>query len=73
MMGGNVAYGHATLVEDLLGHDALPQFELLFAWGKPMLLDPSYQAHLGAQKPPTLAELRAALITHYPQVGPIFA
>ena len=63
----------ATLVESLLGHEVLREFEPLFAWGKAMLLDTSYQAHPGAQKPPTLAELRAALIAHYPQVGPIFA
>jgi hypothetical protein len=46
----------------------------VLAWGKPMLLDTSYRARpTTPQAPPTLAQLHAALIAQYPQVGPIFA
>jgi 5-methylthioadenosine/S-adenosylhomocysteine deaminase len=73
MIGGDVAYGHTPVIESLLGHDALARFESLFAWGKPMALDTGYQARPTATRPPQLAELRSDLISHYPQVGPIFA
>jgi 5-methylthioadenosine/S-adenosylhomocysteine deaminase len=73
MIGGDVAYGHTPVVEALLGGDALAHFEPLTAWGKPMQLDTGYQARPGADRPPTLTQLRSDLIAHYPQVGPIFA
>jgi hypothetical protein len=38
-----------------------------------MLLDTSHRAHPSGPQPPTLTQLRADLIAHYPQVGPIFA
>ncbi len=43
------------------------------AWGRPMLLDTAYAVGPPGGTPPTLAELRAALIANYPPVGPIFA
>jgi cytosine/adenosine deaminase-related metal-dependent hydrolase len=73
MIGGDIAYGHAPVVQDLLGADAVGGFEALIAWGKRMLLDTGYQAHPGGDRPPKLGDLYAALIEHYPQVGPIFA
>jgi cytosine/adenosine deaminase-related metal-dependent hydrolase len=73
MIGGDIAYGHRPVVASLLGDAALAGFEAIPAWGKPMVLDTGYQAHPGAQKPPTLTQLRADLIANYPQVGPIFA
>jgi cytosine/adenosine deaminase-related metal-dependent hydrolase len=73
MIGGDVAYGHTPVVTSLLGQDALAHFEALTAWGKPMQLDTGYQARPGPDRPPTLAQLRSDLISHYPQVGPIFA
>ena len=73
MIGGDVAYGSADLVQTLVGTDLATGYEPQLAWGKPMLLDNRYQAHPGAEKMPTLAELRAALIKAYPQVGPIYA
>jgi 5-methylthioadenosine/S-adenosylhomocysteine deaminase len=73
MIGGDVAYGRADLVETVVGKDLAARYEPQLAWGKPMLLDNSYEAHPGAEKMPTLAALRAALIKAYPQVGPIYA
>lgn len=73
MIGGDVAYGRRGLVEALLGPAATGRFESQLAWGEPMLLDTSYEAHPGADKVPTLTDLRAALIEQYPQVGPIWA
>jgi hypothetical protein len=73
MIGGDVAYGRANLVETVVGKDLAARYEPQLAWGKPMLLDNSYEAHPGAEKMPTLTELRAALIKTYPQVGPIYA
>jgi 5-methylthioadenosine/S-adenosylhomocysteine deaminase len=73
MIGGDVAYGHSTVIEALLGADALAHFEALTAWGKPMRLDTSFQAHPDGETTPTLQELRSALIAQYPAVGPIFA
>jgi cytosine/adenosine deaminase-related metal-dependent hydrolase len=73
MIGGDVAYGRADLVEAVVGKDLAAGYEPQLAWGKPMLLDNSYVAHPGAQRMPKLGELRAALINAYPQVGPIYA
>jgi len=75
MIGGDVAYGFAPLVNKLIDASEIGHFEPLIAWGKPMLLDTGYQAHAkdGAPPPPRLSELRADLIKQFPQVGPIFA
>jgi cytosine/adenosine deaminase-related metal-dependent hydrolase len=75
MIGGDIAYGHSTLVGAMFDHDddALAHFELQLAWGKPMLLDTSYQGHPKGDSPPPLSTLRADLIKAFPQVGPIFA
>ena len=71
VVDGDLAYGRADWIVELTGDpDGL---ERLVAWGKPMLLDTSYRAHPSGPQPPTLAQLRADLIAHYPQVGPIFA
>ncbi|MFD8495815.1 amidohydrolase family protein [Amycolatopsis sp. NPDC059657] len=72
-IGGDIAYGHRDLVKELVGHEAAGEFEELFAWGRPMLLDTGYQAHPDDTRPPRLSELRSDLIEAYPQVGPIFA
>jgi cytosine/adenosine deaminase-related metal-dependent hydrolase len=73
MIGGDVAYGEATLVGQMFDGAQLEKFEDLFAWGKPMKLDTSYQGHPKGDSPPPLSTLRADLIKAYPQVGPIFA
>ena len=41
--------------------------------GPPMELWEWFEEHPDGERIPTLAELRAALIAAYPQVGPIFA
>jgi cytosine/adenosine deaminase-related metal-dependent hydrolase len=71
VVDGDLAYGRADWIAELTG--AAEGLEPLVAWGKPMLLDTSHRAHPSGPQPPTLAQLRADLITHYPQVGPIFA
>ena len=73
MVDGDLAYGRAdwmTTLTDPADHDHL---ERVIAWGQEMLLDTSYMARPTTEEPPTLAELRAALIHSYPPVGPIFA
>jgi hypothetical protein len=73
MIGGDVAYGNARLVGQMFDDAALSHFEELYAWGKQMLLDTSYQGHPKGDSPPPLSTLRADLIEAFPQVGPIFA
>jgi cytosine/adenosine deaminase-related metal-dependent hydrolase len=78
VLGGDVAYGRASWVRRLAGvknaTDPDPgRSERLVAWGKTVLVDTSYSVRTAATAPPRLADLRAALIARYPQVGPIFA
>jgi cytosine/adenosine deaminase-related metal-dependent hydrolase len=74
MVDGDLAYGRADWLSALTDPADQDRFEPLLAWAKPMLLDTSYRAHpTGPAAPPTLAQLRADLITHHPPVGPIFA
>ena len=67
---GDLAYGRPDWMSSL-GVDGV--LEPVLAWGKPMALDTSYSVGPSPSPPPRLAELRAALIERYPQVGPIFA
>jgi 5-methylthioadenosine/S-adenosylhomocysteine deaminase len=74
MVDGDLAYGRADWLSDLVDPADRDRLEPVLAWGSPVLLDTSFRARpTSPQPPPTLAELRAALIAHYPQVGPIFA
>jgi 5-methylthioadenosine/S-adenosylhomocysteine deaminase len=76
MIDGDLAYGREEWLTGAQGLSDPAQvggLEPLIAWGKRMVLDTSYQAKPGSQKPPRLSKLRADLIKHYPQVGPIFA
>lgn len=74
MVDGDLAYGRADWLSALVDPADRDRLEPVVAWGTPMLLDTSYRARpTSPHLPPTLAELRAALIAHYPQVGPIFA
>jgi 5-methylthioadenosine/S-adenosylhomocysteine deaminase len=78
VLGGDVAYGRAAWVRKLAGvtNDTDPdpgQTERLVAWGRSVLVDTSYSVKTPASPAPRLADLRAALIARYPQVGPIFA
>ena len=71
---GDLAYGRADWIRDLARPDDVGRLEPVIAWGTEMLLDTTYAVSdaAGDAPPPTLADLRAALIAHYPQVGPIF-
>jgi 5-methylthioadenosine/S-adenosylhomocysteine deaminase len=73
MVDGDLAYGRADWLEDLTDPGDRDRLEPLLAWGQPMLLDTSYTAVATEEEQPKLAQLRAALIGEYPQVGPIFA
>jgi 5-methylthioadenosine/S-adenosylhomocysteine deaminase len=74
MIDGDLAYGREDLVTDLVDPADRGRLEQVLAWGKPMLLDTSFRVlPASPQLPPTMAQLRAALIAQYPQVGPIFA
>jgi 5-methylthioadenosine/S-adenosylhomocysteine deaminase len=73
MIEGDLAYGRADWLFELTDAGNHENFEPLFAWGKPMMLDTSYSARPGVGPSPTLSKVRADLIKEYPQVGPIFA
>jgi hypothetical protein len=73
LIDGDLAYGRADWMTALAAEPKRPTLEPLVAWGKPMVLDASYQDRHTEHPPLTLAELRAALIAQYPRIGPIFA
>lgn len=73
MIDGDLAYGSEKRMKELANPDQVAGLEPVIAWGKRMLLDTSYQARPGAEKPPKLAQLRAELIDKYKPLGPIFA
>ena len=50
-----------------------PNLEPVLAWGRPMLLDTSFQGQPDGDPTPRLAQLRADLTSNYPPVGPIWA
>ncbi len=72
-IGGDLAYGRAEWLTALADPGDTDRLEPVIAWGREMLLDTSYSVNATASPPPTLAELRAALVATYPRVGPIFA
>ncbi len=72
-IGGDLAYGRTEWVRKL-APQAAGGLENVVAWGQDMLLDTSFEAHPDPAKPSRrLAELRTALVSAYPPVGPIFA
>ncbi|MDP9187841.1 MAG: amidohydrolase family protein, partial [Actinomycetota bacterium] len=75
MIDGDLAYGSETRMLSLAGAQNTEHLDRVIAWGKPMLLDTSFRAAAddGDEPPPSLAALRAALISQYPPVGPIFS
>ena len=63
MVDGDLAYGRADWLSDLTDPADQDRFEPILAWAKPMLLDTSYRAlPRSPTAPPTLGQLRAALI-----------
>jgi 5-methylthioadenosine/S-adenosylhomocysteine deaminase len=73
MIDGDLAYGRADWMTDLVAESDQGRLEALIAWGRPVLLDTSYTAEEADQEQPPLAQLRADLTAEYPPVGPIFA
>jgi len=72
LIGGDLAYGRADWVRALAATPDDPRLEPVLAWGRPMLLDTSYEGQPDDAPVPRLAQLRAALTEQYPQVGPIW-
>jgi 5-methylthioadenosine/S-adenosylhomocysteine deaminase len=73
LIGGDIAYGRTDWVTTLVEHAADVRLEPVIAWGRPMLLDTSYQQHPQGDAAPPLEQLRSNLTRVYPQVGPIWA
>ncbi len=73
MIGGDVAYGRTTWVTQLAANAGDPNLEAVIAWGRSMLLDTSFQVNAGGDPTPRLAQIRSALTSIYPPVGPIWA
>jgi len=73
LIGGDLTYGRTDWVQALAQTPADPNLEPVVAWGRPMLLDTSYQGQPDKGLTPRLAQLRADLTSAYPPVGPIWA
>lgn len=71
LIGGQVFYGRQDWVRDIAADPADPSLEQVLAWGRPMLLNTGHAAAPGTTG--DLEQLRTALISAYPQVGPIWA
>ncbi|MET0838025.1 MAG: amidohydrolase family protein [Marmoricola sp.] len=73
MIGGDVAYGRPEWVTQLAADPGDPHLEPVIAWGRPMVLDTSFEVNPGGDPTPRLAQIRSALTSVYPPVGPIWA
>ena len=73
MIGGDVAYGLRDWVTQLAADATDPNLEAVIAWGRSMLLDTSFQVDAGGDAAPRLSQIRSALTSIYPPVGPIWA
>ena len=73
LIGGGLAYGRADWVRALAQDPDDPRLEAVLAWGRPMLVDTSYQGQTDGDPVPRLEQLRTDLTTQYPPVGPIWA
>jgi 5-methylthioadenosine/S-adenosylhomocysteine deaminase len=73
LIGGDLAYGRTEWVTTLVEDPTDLRLEPVIAWGRPMLLDTSYQQHPQGDAAPPLEQLRSDLTRVYPQVGPIWA
>jgi 5-methylthioadenosine/S-adenosylhomocysteine deaminase len=73
MIGGDVAYGRSDWVSTLAADPNDLDLEPVIAWGRRMLLDTSFEVNPGTDPTPRLAQIRQALTSIYPQVGPIWA
>jgi hypothetical protein len=66
LIGGGPAYGRTDWIRTLAQNPADPNLEPVLAWGRPMLLDTSYQGQPDGDPTPRLAQLRADLTNTYP-------
>jgi 5-methylthioadenosine/S-adenosylhomocysteine deaminase len=73
LIGGDLAYGRTDWITTLAQDPTNLRLEPVLAWGRPMLLDTSYQRKPLGDTTPSLQQLRTALTRVYPQVGPIWA
>lgn len=73
MIGGDVTYGRRDWVRTLAADPDDPDLEPVVAWGRRMLLDTGFEVNPGGEPTPRLKQIREALTTVYPQVGPIWA
>jgi 5-methylthioadenosine/S-adenosylhomocysteine deaminase len=72
MIGGDLTYGRAEWIRELLPPRQVAELESLSAWGKEMLLD-SHFAEVPDPGAPRLAQLRTQLGRAFSRLGPIFA
>ena len=72
-IGGDVAYARQDWMARLLAGANVAALESVVAWGRPMSVDTRYSVLVPDSPPPKLEDLRAALITRFPQAGPIWA
>src|SRR5262249_6483762 len=70
IIGGNFVYGRSDWIDALAPDGGT---ERLTTWGREMTLDTTYAVHQPSTTPPRLRELRAAILPHFVQLGPIFA
>jgi len=70
---GGLACGRADWIRVLAQDPDDPRLEQVLAWGRPMLLDTSFQGQPAADPVPRLEQLRADLTSQYPPVGPIWS
>jgi 5-methylthioadenosine/S-adenosylhomocysteine deaminase len=70
LIGGDLAYGRWDWITSFAQEPADLRLEPVIAWGRPMLLDTSYQRpSTGTTQP--FEQFRTVLARVYPQVGPI--
>lgn len=73
LIGGDIVYGAHDWTTSIAADPQDPLLEPVVAWGRPMLLDTSYEAQSDGGPTPRLQQLRADLTGAYPPVGPIWA
>ena len=73
LIGGDLVYGRQDWIGTLAQEPLDPILEPVIAWGRPMLLDTSFEGQNDGNPTPRLQQLRSDLTAAYPPVGPIWA
>jgi 5-methylthioadenosine/S-adenosylhomocysteine deaminase len=73
LIGGDLVYGRQDWIGTLAQEPLDPILEPVIAWGRPMLLDTSFEGQDDGAPTPRLQQLRSELTAAYPPVGPIWA